>query len=178
MKKTIIILLIIMFISFIISGVLAGIQLQNMDNLKIRAVDVKEEKEIELSERLKEIVVKTSIVSNINILQSDGNKIKVTLEGNYRTVMDRRININLDNRVSTLKILAEQKGLLRYIQFGDYEDNLTLNIYIPEKYNKVLEIDAFYDNLNVDEKVSDNVKINGANKYRTLEEEIKREIGY
>ena len=159
MKKTITILAIVMLISFIASAILVGIQLQNMESLQIKIVDVSEEKEIEISEKTNCIEIDTIIVDEVNVMHTDEENIRVELTGSYTTVMDRKVKLYTDKRTHNIKISVKQEGLLRYVQFGDYTNELVLNVYIPRTYEETLDIDVFCRVLNIDKSI-ENSNIN------------------
>ena len=159
MKKAVIILLIIMIISFTIAGILIGIQLQNMETLERKTITVENTKEIELSDKLREISIKSIFVDNINILSTSEDKIKVNISGSYSTIVDRKIDIYVHNKGKKLEIEIDQEGWFKYIQFGDYKNDLTLDIYIPETYNKEVEIKGMCKNLNIEKEVLEHINI-------------------
>ena len=161
MKKATIILLIIMIASFTAAIILVGMQLQHLDELKSITVFVHEIREIKLSEKLKNITLESNIVKQVNIYSAEEDKIRIELDGEYISLVNKTIELSLVERPDTLRILVEEKGIQRYLSVIIYDTDLTLNVYIPAGYNKELNINVDYENIYIEDSIQDSLTIKG-----------------
>jgi len=167
MKKAVFILLIIMLVSYITAIILVGIQIQNLDGLRsaIMVVPVSQTREIEISEEINSITLDSSIVDTINIYSTTEEKIKVEVYGECISIVSKDINVYVTDKKESLKIVIKETGLQRYLKFIIYTIDLTLDVYIPETYNKEIKIDADYDDIYIEDILLENLTIKGINEY-------------
>lgn len=161
MKKAVIILLIIMTVSYIVAGVLLGIQLRNINELETIIMDINKEEEIEISEKIKTIIFDSNIVDIVNIYSTKEEKVKIELTGEYISLIKKELGINTVANSNNLYIEIYEKGFIKYIELI-YSTELKLDIYIPESYNKKINVEELnYGNIHIQEEVQNKVTIEG-----------------
>jgi len=162
MKKATIILLIIMIVSFTVALVLVGIQIQNIDDLKDAIyISVNEIKEIDLTEEVNRITLDSETVDILNIYSTKEDKIKIEVNGEYISIISKGIEIYTKEKEGSLEISVREKGMPRYISLTIYNQGLMIDLYIPESYSEELKIDAYYDDIYIDDAILEKVKITG-----------------
>jgi len=157
MKKAIIVLVIIMVVCFVIAGILALIEINNM---KLFTYDINQSETSELTETINSIEINSTKINDINIISTDDISVTATLNGTYKSITNKTVALNVKSISNNLEISVDNEGFLKWIELGDFNNTLELNIYIPKTYSKDLNLNIVCGDLNID-GISSNLYIDG-----------------
>ncbi|MDF2698565.1 MAG: hypothetical protein K0Q49_121 [Haloplasmataceae bacterium] len=146
-KKTVIILLIIMLASFITSGIIlyntGGVKAINKNNYEINKEAIYED-----IENVTEINIETT-TTDINFINTDNNEIKINLVGSLNGLfykIDNELVTSIDDNKLDIKALTQTIGLFVF------SSELELNIYLPVNYSNKIHINTATGDINLSER--------------------------